>query len=169
MGGSLLLASCPRRHDLAVQRLGPSPTHRHRSTEKALRKGIPAEECHLPMEQVGALLCEVATLLDAHPEQAAQSGSGRGSFDLGHGHGVRRSAVVRGGAILRHGLHRVERLRPRRRGRIDRAPPSWGEHDAGDVLAARGGQPIGETSEMSPHAIAAKLQFSDLHCTPRPK
>jgi ribonuclease HII len=57
-----------KEHLLAVQRLDPSPAHRGRSTERALRKGVPAEECQLPVDELRALLCEVMHLLNGHPE-----------------------------------------------------------------------------------------------------
>src|SRR5262249_26852215 len=55
-------------HLLAIQRLGLSPAHRRRITEKTMRKGIPDEECDLPIEQLRKMLREVIALLKDHPE-----------------------------------------------------------------------------------------------------
>jgi len=55
-------------HLLAIQRLGLSPAHRRRITEKTMRKGIPDEECDLPIEQLRKMLREVIPLLKDHPE-----------------------------------------------------------------------------------------------------
>lgn len=57
-----------KEHLLTVRRLGLSPAHRRCITEKALRKGVPVEECDLSLETLRAMLCEVVPLLDVHPE-----------------------------------------------------------------------------------------------------